>query len=105
MKPPVDFSIDGPEAVAGEALVVAEEGRQDVGLDLVARGRPTAGDEVHHVGIAVELDEVVDIVLGEPPQHQALGLEKDLHARILVSRRGTLPGEPLRSRPRVAPSG
>src|SRR5207253_10286312 len=48
----------GPEAVAREALVVAEEVRQDVGLDLVAGSRPPAVDEAHHVRIAVELDEV-----------------------------------------------
>src|SRR5437879_3045287 len=39
----------GPEAVSGEALVVAEERRQNVALDLLARRRPTAVDEAHHV--------------------------------------------------------
>ena len=76
----------GPEAVAGEASVVVEERRQDVALDLLARRRPAAGDEVHDVGIAVELDEDVHVVLGELPQHQALGLEKDLHPGIVLDR-------------------
>src|SRR5207248_10029176 len=32
-----------------------------------------------------QLDEVVDVVLGEPPQQQALGLQEDLHRPILPS--------------------
>ena len=73
----------GPEAVPGETLVVVEEHRQDVALDLAARRRATAGYEVHHVGVTVELDEIIDVVLGELSQHQALGLQKDLHPIIL----------------------
>jgi hypothetical protein len=34
---------------------------------------------VHHVGVAVEFDEIVDVVLGEPPQLQAFGFQKTLH--------------------------
>src|SRR5215216_1837173 len=75
----------GPEAVPGEPLVVPEEHGQDVVLDLLSRRRPAAVDDAHHVGIAVELDEVVDVVLGEPPQHQALGLDEHVHRRIVVA--------------------
>src|SRR5947209_5597087 len=72
-----------PEAVAGVALVVAQELGQHVALDLPTGRRPTAVDEAHHVRIAVQLDEVVDIVRGEPPQQQVLGLQKDLHRPIV----------------------
>jgi hypothetical protein len=68
--------------------VVVEECRQDLALDLLARGRATPGDEVHHVGIAVELDEVVDVVLGERPQLQAVGLERKIStSEILLGAR------------------
>src|SRR5215211_1587691 len=77
----------GPEAVPGEPLVVAEERGQNVVLDLLSRRRPAAVDEAHHLRIAVKLDEVVDVVLGEPPQHQALGLVEHVHPRIVVTRR------------------
>ena len=69
----------GPEAEPGEAGVVVEKRRQDVVLDLGSGCRPPAGHEVHHVRVAVEVDEVVDVVLREPPQQQALGLQEDLH--------------------------
>jgi len=59
--------------IAHGALVVLEERRQPCVLDLLARRRPAARDEVHHLRIAVELDEVLDVIDGEPPQRQALG--------------------------------
>src|SRR6266536_5543990 len=90
--------LDGrPEAVPSEAPVVVEERRQDVAHDLVTGGGPAAVYEAHHVRIAVELDEVVDVIVGETSQHQALGLQKDLHRRILP-----YPGQALATRPRRA---
>ena len=69
-----------PEAIAREPLVIAQPGRQDVGFDLLARrGQPTA-DVAHHFGIAVQRDDVVDIVHGEAPQPHSLGLQEHVHA-------------------------
>src|SRR5207244_11441998 len=89
----------GPEAVPCEALVVVEERRQNHILDPVARRRPAPIDEAHHVRIAVELDEVVDVVLGELSQQQALGFQKDLHGRMRNGERRAIgvatPGRPL----------
>jgi hypothetical protein len=45
---------------------VAEEGGQHLILDLAPRRRPAAIDEAHHLRIAVELDEVLDVVMLEP---------------------------------------
>src|SRR4029453_7823557 len=82
MEPPYESSgrlfHRGPEAVACVALVVAEDRRQELVLDLVARRRPTAVYEVHHFWITVELDEVFDVLVGEPAQLQPLGFQKDL---------------------------
>src|SRR5207248_689006 len=69
----------GPEAVAVVALVALEEVRQLFSLDLLARRCAAAGDVVHHLRVAVELDELVDVVRGESPQRQSLCLQEDLH--------------------------
>ena len=74
----------GPKAVPLEALVVGEERRQDVVLDLAARRRETAGDKPHHIRVTVEFDESVDVILGETSQQQVFGLKKDLHQRVLL---------------------
>jgi hypothetical protein len=62
---------------------VVEDRRQELVLDLLARRRPTAVYEAHHVRIAVELDKVFHVLVGEPSQLQPLGFQKDLHRRIL----------------------
>ena len=84
MEPPEEVAgrllDDWPEAVAGEALVVAQERGQDIVLDLCARRAAAAGDVVHHLRIAVELDQVVDVVSGEPTQDQALCLQEYVHS-------------------------
>jgi len=64
---------------------VVEESRQNLVRYLLARRRPAAGDEVHHLRVAVELDKVLDVVLGEPSQQQTLGREEDLHRSIVMS--------------------
>src|SRR4029453_10211938 len=93
----------GPIAVSGKALVVVEVHRENVVLDLAPRRRPTAVDEAHHLRIAVELDEVVHVVLGEPSQHQAFGLEKDVHRAILSYSERTRSRSRFRSPPTTSP--
>ena len=66
-----------PEAVAVAAVVVGQPERQVVVAHLVAGRRRAAGDVAHDRRIAVEGDEVVEVVGGEPAQDQALGLEVD----------------------------
>jgi hypothetical protein len=80
-------SLPRPRSRTRVALVVVEEGRQDLVLDLVARRGPTTVYEPHHVRVAVEFDKVLDVVVREPSQLQALGFEKDLHRRILPNPR------------------
>ena len=85
--PPAD------ELVVDEADPVAEpvhllRGRQAprvLGLDLVARARPT-GEVAHHLGIGVELDLPLEVLVGERQQGKPLrvqGLLRDApdHAR------------------------
>jgi hypothetical protein len=73
-----------PEAEARELLVVAQESGQVVVHDLGARRRHAAGDEPHDVRVAVERDQVVHIGLGEPAQHQPVGLQEGGHTRARV---------------------
>src|SRR6266540_5267944 len=76
--------LDGrPKAIAREALVVVEKGRQEVVLDLLARGRSSSVDEVHDVWVAVEIYQIIHIGLGEPAQQQPTGLQEDPHRPIL----------------------
>jgi hypothetical protein len=77
------FLFCGPVAVGIEAFVVREDPRQDDVLDLFARSRLTAVDVALHLGIAVEIDEQVDVVRGEATQPQSVGFEDDLHPRNL----------------------
>ena len=56
-----------------ESPLAAGEPRQ-VGLDLV-RGQRTAGDEPHHLGVAVQRDQVGQVGVRERPQGQAVGVE------------------------------
>src|SRR5947209_2850168 len=65
----------GPEAVALEALVIGEVRGQDVLLDLLARSRPTPGDEEHHLRVTVELEQQVHV--GGPEPAEMLGLGED----------------------------
>jgi hypothetical protein len=54
--------LDGrPETIVGEPLVVGEKGRQHLISDLLAWRWPPAGDVAHHVGIAVQLDETIQV--------------------------------------------
>jgi hypothetical protein len=84
MEPPEEVAgrllDDRPEAVAGEALVIGQERGQDIVFDLCARRAATAGDVAHHIRIAVEVDQIVDVVSGEPTQDQALCLQEYVHS-------------------------
>ena len=64
---------------AGPRLVPGQEGRQHLSLDLLTGGGPAAGDPEHHLRIAVELGEQIDVLGGEPPQDHPRRLEIDLH--------------------------
>src|SRR5947207_11100925 len=75
----------GPEAVTVVALVVRKKGCEFIALDLLARRRLPAGDVVHHLRIAVELNEEVDVLRGELPQRQSLCLQEDLHPPVSVA--------------------
>jgi choline dehydrogenase-like flavoprotein len=39
---------------------------------------------MYRIGVAVQLDQHVQVGAGEPAQHQALGLQEDVHRRILA---------------------
>ena len=71
----------GPETIAGIAAIVVEKGRQIVSLDLLPAGRLPTRDVQHHVGITVQFDQMLDIVHGQLPQDQPLGLQEDVHQR------------------------
>src|SRR5206468_13017 len=59
------------------------EGGQELLLDLLAgRGYP-AGDVAHDIGIGVQVHQVVHISQAEPPQHQPVRLEENLHRPVL----------------------
>src|SRR6185312_5949988 len=63
--------LDGrPEPVALVPLVIAQEGGQELILDLLAGGRYPAGGKAHDIGIGVQVHQVVRISQAEPPQHQ-----------------------------------
>src|SRR4051794_25071944 len=47
-----------PEAKSFVALVIAQECGQEIVLDFVARRCPATGDELHHLRVAIERDEV-----------------------------------------------
>ena len=60
------YVLSGPEPVHAAALLIAQERRQDLVLDLAPRGRDATGDVAHDVGVGVEADEMLDIVSREP---------------------------------------
>jgi len=97
---PGGFLDGGPETIAGEPLVVPQKRRQDVVLDLLARCRSTSVDEVHDIRVAIEVDQIVDVVVGEPPQHQPVGLQEDVHRPRMSWRWPARPASPYR---RAAP--
>jgi MFS family permease len=55
----------------------------DVVPDLLARRRLPAGEIPHDLRVAVEVDQVVHIRFGEPPQGQALGIQDTVHVPII----------------------
>ncbi|HST19148.1 MAG TPA: hypothetical protein VLK36_15995 [Gaiellaceae bacterium] len=50
------------------------------GLDLPARARPTA-EIAHHLGIRVELDLLLEMLVGERHQGEPLGVQRLLEHR------------------------
>src|SRR5215218_3491104 len=78
--------LDGrPEPIAGEPLVIGEKGRQRLISDFLAWRWPPAGDVAHHVGIAVQLFEIIQVSSSESAQDQAVGLQEDVHRSVLYS--------------------
>src|SRR5580693_6646009 len=87
MEPSQEFPgclLDGrPDSVALVPLVITEECRQDLILDLLAgRGYP-AGDKAHDIGIGIQVHQVVRIGNSELPQHQSVRLKENLHRPLL----------------------
>src|SRR5262249_53169063 len=74
-----------PDAKAVIALVVAQEARQDLQLHQLAWRRDTTVEVAHHLGIAIQLDQVLHISLGEPAQDQSLRLQEYLHRSVLFA--------------------
>jgi hypothetical protein len=92
MKPSQEFPgllLDGrPEPITLVPLVITEERGQDLILDLLAgRGYP-AGDIAHHIGIGIQVHQVVRIGTGEAPQNQPVRLEENLHGLSFRSKPG-----------------
>jgi len=54
-------------------------------LDGIAGRRFASGEESHDGGIAVEVEQVVHVGLGEAAENQAPGFEEDLHRSSLRS--------------------
>src|SRR4030081_3814491 len=82
----------GPETEPFEPLVVAKEHRDDPGPDLVAGSRPAAIEEAHDLRIAVQLDQVVFVGLGETAQREAIGVEENPHPETLAPGKDTPAG-------------
>src|SRR5271169_4464274 len=87
MEPAQEFPgclLDGrPEPEALIPLVITEEGRQELILDLLAgRGYP-AGDKAHDIGIGIQVHQVIRIGDSELPQHQSVRLKENLHRPVL----------------------
>src|SRR5690606_38772367 len=79
--------VSRPGAVAVEQLVVLQEPRQDYLLDLDTRRGSAPADVPHDLRIAVQLDQQVHVIAGEPAEHEPLGLEYDVHhsSNVLTS--------------------
>jgi hypothetical protein len=80
-----------PETRVVDAGIGAEESWQDLGPDRCSRGRPASVDETHDLGIVVDGEHMVHVVLAERAQRQALGLQERErgHAAILGTLSGT----------------
>jgi hypothetical protein len=104
---PGGLRFGGPEAKPVEPFVKAEEVRDYPVTDLVTRGRLAAVEKPHDVGVAVEVIEVVHVVLGEAAQYQAVGLQEIRHLVIIQGLRAgrrwselvRVPGRPPGSLP------
>jgi hypothetical protein len=86
MEPAQEFPgclLDGrPEPVALVPLVIGQECGQDLILDLLAgRGYP-ASDKAHHIGIGIQVHQVVRIGSSEPPEHQPVRLKENPHRPV-----------------------
>ena len=55
-----------------------EDPGQDLALDHFARGGFATGEEAHYVCIAVELDQIVGVCLGEPAQQETVRFQERL---------------------------
>jgi hypothetical protein len=64
-----------PVAAAVVAFVVRHPERDLHVAHLLARRGPAAGEVSHHLGVAVQPHDVVDVARGEFAQHQSLGFQ------------------------------
>src|SRR5215210_8383730 len=87
--------LDGrPETVPVTLLVIAEEGRQNVVFDLLARRRPATRYEVHYLRVTVEFEQILRVSHREPAKNKPLGFQKDPQRAILLAPATTEPIRP-----------
>src|SRR3954454_2445723 len=72
-----------PKAESVEAGVIAQPVRKDAVLNLFAWCRWATREVPHHLRIAVEVVENIDVILGELPKDQSFGLKVDVHPEAL----------------------
>lgn len=86
-----------PPTQPGIPVVLGQQPRQLLIAHGGRRGRDATGEEAHHLGVAVQLDQRVHVGHGQPPQPQPLGPRR--HTRAIVTHG---PDHPSRSGPRRA---
>jgi hypothetical protein len=77
-----DRALGGISLAPGGFPQSVAEGRQDLLLDLLPGGGSSTGHVEHDIRIAVQFDEIVDVVGRKPAQNQPLGLQKDVHMSL-----------------------
>jgi hypothetical protein len=55
--------------------------------DYLAGCGPAASEVAHHLRVAVEVEQVIDVVLGELPQGKSLCSQDDTHVTIIRGQR------------------
>src|SRR3984957_379530 len=83
-----------PGAESVESVIDAQMKGDGVIPDLFARGRPAAGEVAHDLGVTVEVEEVVHVVLGELAQDQPRCFQGDMY--VLPSHRARVCGKQSR---------
>src|SRR5262249_27433450 len=76
--------VSGPGAKPRMLVVKSQVERDNFVPDLVAAGPgQPAGDEAHHLGVAVEADQVVLVRSGKPADSKARSLQVNMHRTIV----------------------